>query len=261
MKIQVWYAFHTSASVPRFAITLTCYRAPKPWNPKSALWSPKNAIWTPWKMVDQNVKKCQFWTFYFHKMDFLDTLIDFWGPFSRGPQWHFSDLKMRFWGFGVPGLCSGSGRLQAKVVTTLTSKLSPWLIAWQIMSLAFSELQTHLNLHSLVWVGQKAVIPSERVQIWVCLFLLWLVLSRCDATNLGVFDLCHFAPLKQGCANSGGFGAPWKVWTESSFWCCNPGFSATESAEVRRKLVSNPGCTVVFYVVNKHGTVSTSLAT
>ena len=36
---------------------------------------------------------------------------------------------------------------------------------------------------------------------------IWLVLPRCDATNLGVFDLHHFALLKWGCANSGGFGA------------------------------------------------------
>ena len=35
----------------------------------------------------------------------------------------------------------------------------------------------------------------------------WLVLPRCEATNLGVFDLCHFDPLKRGCANSGGFRA------------------------------------------------------
>ena len=36
---------------------------------------------------------------------------------------------------------------------------------------------------------------------------IWVVLLRCEATNLGVFDLCDFALLKQGCANSGGFGA------------------------------------------------------
>ena len=29
-----------------------------------------------------------------------------------------------------------------------------------------------------------------------------LVLPKCEATNLGVFDLCHFAVLKRGCANS-----------------------------------------------------------
>ena len=33
---------------------------------------------------------------------------------------------------------------------------------------------------------------------------IWLVLSGCEATNLGVFHLCDFALLKQGCANSGG---------------------------------------------------------
>ena len=32
---------------------------------------------------------------------------------------------------------------------------------------------------------------------------IWL---RCEATNLGAFDLCHFALLKRGSANSGGFG-------------------------------------------------------
>ena len=31
---------------------------------------------------------------------------------------------------------------------------------------------------------------------------IWLVLPKCEATNLGVFDLCHFALLKRGCANS-----------------------------------------------------------
>ena len=34
-----------------------------------------------------------------------------------------------------------------------------------------SELQTRLNLHSPVSVGQMALITSERVQFWVCLFL------------------------------------------------------------------------------------------
>ena len=27
-------------------------------------------------------------------------------------------------------------------------------------------------------------------------------MPRCEATNLGAFDLCHFALLKRGCANS-----------------------------------------------------------
>ena len=36
---------------------------------------------------------------------------------------------------------------------------------------------------------------------------IWSALPRCEATNLGVLDLCHFAPLKRGCANSGVFGA------------------------------------------------------
>ena len=36
---------------------------------------------------------------------------------------------------------------------------------------------------------------------------IWLVVPRCEATSLGVFDLCHFALLKRGCPNSGGFGA------------------------------------------------------
>ena len=31
---------------------------------------------------------------------------------------------------------------------------------------------------------------------------IWLILPRCEAASLGVFDLCHFALLKRVCANS-----------------------------------------------------------
>ena len=34
----------------------------------------------------------------------------------------------------------------------------------------FSELQAHPNLHSPVWVGQTAVTPSKKAQIWVFLY-------------------------------------------------------------------------------------------
>ena len=73
------------------------------------------------------------------------------------------------------------------------------------MPFSIRELQTHPNLHSRL-SGQTAVIPSERAQICVCVCVfvpIWLVLPRCEATNLGVFDLCHFALLKRGCVNSG----------------------------------------------------------
>ena len=36
---------------------------------------------------------------------------------------------------------------------------------------------------------------------------IWLVLPWCEAINLGLFDLYHFALLKRGLANLGGFGA------------------------------------------------------
>ena len=55
--------------------------------------------------------------------------------------------------------------------------LWPWCFAMAVASLLsvvfwqVSELQTHPNLHSPVGVGQTTVIPSERVQIWVRLFL------------------------------------------------------------------------------------------
>ena len=50
-----------------------------------------------------------------------------------------------------------------------------------------------------------AVIPSERVQSWVCLFLYGWSYPSVRLQN-SVFDLGHFALLKQGCAKSGGFG-------------------------------------------------------
>ena len=36
---------------------------------------------------------------------------------------------------------------------------------------------------------------------------IWLALPRSEATNLDVFDLCHFALLERGCVDSGGSGA------------------------------------------------------
>ena len=39
-----------------------------------------------------------------------------------------------------------------------------------------------------------------------CVVPIWLVLPRCEATNLGVFNLCDFALLKTGlCKFGGGF--------------------------------------------------------
>ena len=38
--------------------------------------------------------------------------------------------------------------------------------------------------------------------MWVCCFTTWLALPKCEATTLGMFDLCHFDLLKRGGANS-----------------------------------------------------------
>ena len=44
---------------------------------------------------------------------------------------------------------------------------------WATKSLVYFPplIWAHPNLHSPIWVGQTAVIPNGRVQIWVCLFL------------------------------------------------------------------------------------------
>ena len=42
------------------------------------------------------------------------------------------------------------------------------------------------------------LIPSKRVQSWVCLFLYGWSLPQCKGANLGVFHLCHFDLLKRG---------------------------------------------------------------
>ena len=74
-----------------------------------------------------------------------------------------------------------------------------------------SELQIHPNLHNPVWVGRTAVIPSERVQIWVCLFLYgWY----CPGVRLQIWVclICAiFRPAQTGlCKFGSGFGAHWK---------------------------------------------------
>ena len=64
----------------------------------------------------------------------------------------------------------------------------------------FSELQTHPNLHSPVWVGSNGCHPQREGTNLGVFVPIWLVVRRCEATNLGVFDPCHFALLKRGCA-------------------------------------------------------------
>ena len=57
-----------------------------------------------------------------------------------------------------------------------------------------SDLQTHPNLHSPVRVGRSNNGHPQREGTNLGVFVpIWLVLPRCDATNLGVFDLSHFA--------------------------------------------------------------------
>ena len=61
--------------------------------------------------------------------------------------------------------------LQADLTPTSLSLSSQQHQPQKGLHVCFSEPQTHPNLHRPVLVGQTAVIPSERVQIWVRLFL------------------------------------------------------------------------------------------
>ena len=59
---------------------------------------------------------------------------------------------------------------------------------------------------------------------------------RCEdseATDVGVFDLCRFAPLKLGCANLGGFGARWTVRLP-------PSWKSSGKQPVNQKRASDP---------------------
>ena len=53
--------------------------------------------------------------------------------------------------------------------------------------------QTHPHLHSPVCVGSNGGHPQREGTNLGMFVPIWLVLRRCEATNLGVFDLCHFA--------------------------------------------------------------------
>ena len=56
-----------------------------------------------------------------------------------------------------------------------------------------SDVQAHPNLHSPVCVGQTAVIPSERVQIWVCAWF-------CPGMRLQIWVclICVISPYSNG---------------------------------------------------------------
>ena len=87
-------------------------RAPtEPRNPETTEVHSFSPFWSPPKNGPKSPSKCP--NKAMPKTGFLDILIDFWGHFSGGRKWHFSDFNMPFWGFGVPGLCWGTGRLQS----------------------------------------------------------------------------------------------------------------------------------------------------
>ena len=69
-----------------------------------------------------------------------------------------------------------------------------------------SELQT-----------QNQIYPQREGATLAVLVPIWLVLPKCEATSLGVFDLCLCALLKRGCATLGGFGARWSWLGPSEF--------------------------------------------
>ena len=70
-----------------------------------------------------------------------------------------------------------------------------------------SELQTHPNFAQPAFRRSNGSHPQREGTTLGVFVPVWLVLLQREATNLGVFDLCHFDVLKQGRANSGGFGA------------------------------------------------------
>ena len=43
-----------------------------------------------------------------------------------GPKWHFSDFKMHFWGFGVPGLRCRSGAFATPTVSNVFGIKRSW---------------------------------------------------------------------------------------------------------------------------------------
>ena len=66
--------------------------------------------------------------------------------------------------------------------------------------------QPRLSRSNDVHPQREGTTPARGTNLGVFVPL-WLVLPRCEGTNLGVLDLCHFALLKRDCATSGGFGA------------------------------------------------------
>ena len=84
----------------------------------------------------------------------------------------------------------------------MTQKPRGWC-AQQILRFAIvSELKTNPNLHR----SNRSHPQQEGTNSGV-FAPVWLVLPQCEATDLGVFDVCHCDLLKRECANSGGFGS------------------------------------------------------
>ena len=81
---------------------------PKP--QKCMLKSEKCHFRRPEKMAPKSQSKCPKSPFSGNlnvpKRASVTFSLSFGAISPGGPKWHFSDFRMRFWGFGVPGLCS-----------------------------------------------------------------------------------------------------------------------------------------------------------
>ena len=113
------------------------------------------------------------------------------------PVFHGTVWRMDFW---TPP-CFLMGDWNSSIFTTppifTILKTLPW-------ALRDSKFTTHCSSKfPFAWSFQYGCVLSERTNL-SAFVPVWLVLPRCEAAHLGVFD-------QMGCAHSGVFGARWHL--------------------------------------------------
>ena len=105
------------------------------------------------------------------KTDFLGILIDFSGHVPGDPKWHLLDFKMPFGGFGVPGLCRGTGRLQGWAIFAflLEGAIDPARLFCQSLDMC----GLCLDVSNAVRGSQRFESPSVRSDFPVLPFLVF----------------------------------------------------------------------------------------
>ena len=163
----------------------------------------------PLKNIIETVDKTKKWKVIWWKLSGKTKQL-LWETLERN-LWRLRIIWQHFWSSAEWSYVFGKKLLEI-ILDNLRQQLC-WIIRTGLDNGPFatlSELQTHPNLHSPIWVGRKEMTQIEHTRI--CSLTAGQDQPYRNKTPKFVhsrWGWLRFELLKRGCTNSGGFGVRW----------------------------------------------------